>query len=300
MFGYVRPLVPELKVKEFERFRACYCGLCHELGREYGAAGRSILNYDFVFLSMLLWGGRDSCDYCHRRCLPGLFRKKCVCASAPALTVAAGYSVILAYWKAVDNRDDSRGAKKLLSRAVCLLLKRPYKKAAGLYPAFDKSVRERLDGLHALETANCPSLDRAADQFALLLSSASGAAGEDSRRVLEQLLYHVGRIVYIADAYADLREDLKDGRYNPVAARYGLTAASPDDGTRESVRETLLSSVDLAAAALALLPKSYWTPVTENIVLLGLPDMIDHVLAGTYVTAGKRLPKRPQLGQNGE
>lgn len=300
MFGYVRPLAPELKVKEFERFRACYCGLCHELGKEYGAAGRSILNYDFVFLSMLLWGNRESCDYCRRRCLPGLFRKKCVCSSAPALTTAAGYSVILAYWKAVDNRDDSRGGKRLLARAVCRFLQRSYKKASALYPAFDRSVRERLEALGALETEKCSSLDRAADQFALLLSSASEAAGEDARRVLEQLLYHVGRIVYIADAYADLEEDLKAGRYNPVAVRYGLTSPEPDDRIKAGVRETLLSSVDLAAAALALLPKSYWTPVTENIVLLGLPDMIDRVLAGTYVTAGKRLPKRPQLGQNGE
>lgn len=300
MFGYVRPLAPELKVKEFERFRACYCGLCHELGREYGAAGRSILNYDFVFLSMLLWGDRESCDYCQRRCLPGLFRKKCVCASAPALTVAAGYSVILAYWKAVDNRDDSRGGRRLLAAAVRLFLKRPYRKAAARYPAFDRSVRERLDGLHRLEAQACPSLDRAANQFALLLASAAGAAGEETRRALEQLLYHVGRIVYIADAYADLEEDRKAGRYNPVAVRYGLTSAKADEQTKASVRETLLSSVDLAAAALALLPESCWTPVTENTVLLGLPDMIDRVLNGTYVTAGKRLPKRPKLGQNGE
>ena len=44
MFGYVRPDAPELKIREFERFRACYCGLCHEMSRKYGTAARFILN----------------------------------------------------------------------------------------------------------------------------------------------------------------------------------------------------------------------------------------------------------------
>ena len=36
MFGYVRPLKSELKIREFGQFEAAYCGLCHTLGREYG------------------------------------------------------------------------------------------------------------------------------------------------------------------------------------------------------------------------------------------------------------------------
>jgi hypothetical protein len=28
MFGYLRPLIPELKVSEYHRYRANYCGLC--------------------------------------------------------------------------------------------------------------------------------------------------------------------------------------------------------------------------------------------------------------------------------
>ena len=36
MFGYVRPYKPELKVKEYEMFRAAYCGLCWALKEKYG------------------------------------------------------------------------------------------------------------------------------------------------------------------------------------------------------------------------------------------------------------------------
>jgi hypothetical protein len=55
MFGYIRPLKGELKLREFEKFRACYCGLCSALGKEYGITSRLILNYDFFFLAALMW-----------------------------------------------------------------------------------------------------------------------------------------------------------------------------------------------------------------------------------------------------
>ena len=291
MVGFVRPEIPELRVRELERFRACYCGLCHELGREYGLAGRSILNYDFVFLAMLLWDGREDCDYEFRRCAAGLCRKRCVCQSSYPLTTAAGYSVILAYWKADDAVQDSSGAKKLAARAVRRFLRRAYRKAAGSYPDFDREVRARLTRLGAMEREGVRSLDRPADEFASLLSSASSLSSESSRRPLEQLLYHVGRIIYIADGYFDLEEDLKAGRYNPVAARYGLTGAQVDDEVKESLLETLMSSARLAAAAFELMPVSYWTPVTENIIYLGIPSMCRQVLAGTYRMIKKRVPR---------
>ncbi len=299
MFGYVRPRAEELKIRDFERFRACYCGLCHELGRLYGLPGRSILNYDFVFLSMLLWE-EENCGYCFRRCLPGLFRKKCVCASAKPLTTAAGYSVILAYWKARDNLADSRGIKRLAAKAACFWLGRAYKKAAKAHPGFDSNVRERLRALSELEAGNVESLDRPADQFALLLAYAASEADEPSRRALEQLLYHVGRTIYIADAWNDLGDDLKSGSYNPVARRFKLTSQDAPEDVKESVRQTLNSSVNLAAAAFELLPVSCWRPVTENIIYLGIPQMINDVLAGTYRAPGRRIPTRPELGQNGE
>ncbi len=293
MFGYIRPCAEEMKIREFERFRALYCGLCHELGREYGLAGRAILNYDFVFLAMLLWGDAGTCDYCFRRCLPGFCRRRCVTKSAPPLTAAAGMSLILAYWKAQDGVADSRGAKKLGALAVRGFLRRAYKKAAGKYPEFDGEVRRRLEDLSRLEKARSESLDEPADKFALLLSSACEAGRQEDRRALEQLLYHVGRIIYIADGYFDLKGDLKDGNYNPVAARFGLTDAHVPEEVRESVLETLMSSARLAAAAYELLPASYWTPVTRNIVYLGIPQMIRQVLDGTYQTAVRGRPKHP-------
>jgi len=49
MFGYVRPHKAELLVKEYEMFRAAYCGLCTALKERYGAAARYVINYDLTF-----------------------------------------------------------------------------------------------------------------------------------------------------------------------------------------------------------------------------------------------------------
>lgn len=299
MFGYVTPDLPELKMKEYQRFRALYCGLCRELGARFGLPGRMILNYDFVFLAALLSEDSESCGYCMSRCAVHPIRRRCVCVSAPALTEAAGYSVILAYRKAEDGVADSRGLKKLGSAAVRTGLRRAYQKAAGEHPGFDRQVRERLSELYALEKEGCESLDETADKFALLLASASGAADEAVRRPLEQLLYHVGRIIYIADAYADLMEDSKNGEYNPIAARFRVTGGRADGNTRESVRATLMGSARLAASAFELMPKGLWTPITENILYLGIPKMIREVTDGTYKLRKRGLPKEPERFSGG-
>ena len=73
MFGYVRPSDQRLTEEERQTFRAAYCGLCHALGRRYGAAGRMILNYDLTFLAMILSEGGSTCE---KRCIAHPLRKR--------------------------------------------------------------------------------------------------------------------------------------------------------------------------------------------------------------------------------
>lgn len=40
MFGYIRIYEPELKMKDFRRYKAYYCGLCQELKRNMELWGR--------------------------------------------------------------------------------------------------------------------------------------------------------------------------------------------------------------------------------------------------------------------
>ena len=54
MFGYVRAVTPVLAPEDAQRYEAVYCGLCRTLGDRYGRTAQLILNYDFVFLALLL------------------------------------------------------------------------------------------------------------------------------------------------------------------------------------------------------------------------------------------------------
>ena len=40
MFGYVTANKPELKIREFDRYKGYYCGLCHTLLKNHGRRGQ--------------------------------------------------------------------------------------------------------------------------------------------------------------------------------------------------------------------------------------------------------------------
>ena len=272
MFGYIRPQSCELKVRELEQFKACYCGLCHALGEKYGYFAKNILNYDLVFLAMLLWDD-EKIQMSRRRCVASFFRKKPHCVRNNALDTGAGYCVILTWHKLRDTiADEKFGVKKLLCKAVILLLHRAYKKAAREFPDFDANVRHELQKLAELEISGEKSVDNAADKFAKVLSFAGM-----THRPLIELLYHTGRWIYIIDACHDYDEDLRRGRYNPIK-----------NGCKDRLQTTLAHSNNLVKTAFELMPENPWTPVLSNTIYLGMPDVCRRVFDGTYNTRGNK------------
>ena len=214
MFGYVLPSQERLSEEEKKRFQAVYCGLCHTLGKRYGIAGRMILNYDLTFLAMLLQDG--PAERCEKNCIAHPLKKRpCACQSK-SLEAAADMSVILSWWQIRDGIADHGFWKGLKYRAAALLLSRAYKKAKRLQPDFDRQTQRHLRELAELEQAGEPSLDKPADTFARLLAGAAAQVLHSTkRRVLETLLYHLGRWIYLVDAADDLEKDVTSGAYNP-------------------------------------------------------------------------------------
>ena len=282
MFGYVRPSVRDLPEEELDRFRAMYCGLCHTLSRRYGQAARFILNYDFTYLAILLsdrTAGKENAG----RCYTSPIRKRPYLESTAAMELAADESVILAYWQLRDGVEDHAWASGLKYRAGARLLESAYRKAAAFRPAFDQAVRRQLQMLSALEKEKDPSMDKAADTFAVLLSSAAEGVEEPvRRRVLEQILYHLGRWVYLIDAADDLKKDAESGNYNPVALRYGLKDGAWDPESRHAFAVTLDHSIHQMAAAFELWNFGVWTTVLQTTFYAGLFRVGHAVLEGTY------------------
>ena len=279
MFGYVVPLRGELKVRELDAYQGVYCGLCHTLGRRYGFLPRLLLSYDFAFLAMVLAGPEGSVALERRRCVACPVRGKRVCPARPELDTAADASVILTYWKLRDSVADRSFFRGLPARLLSILLRPAYRKAARLRPDFDRQTVSCLEELRTLEEEGSPSLDRTADTFARILAGAAPDTGDTVRdRALGQLLYHVGRWIYLVDAWDDLEEDRAAGRYNPLLLRF------PDgpETHREEVRLTLGHSLNLALSAYHLTDAGPWNGVVLNILCLGLPMVEEAVFTGEW------------------
>jgi len=282
MFGYIRPLKGELRVKEYESFRAVYCGLCHTLRRRYGFAARFVVNYDFTFMAMLLLGNEEPClEY--KRCPASPHRKKLCHCGGEALDTAADYSVILAYWKLRDTAADEGFLKALAARFVSLFLYRSYRMASRRAKDFDACVRENLDSLARLENARCPSIDMTADKFARVLSAvASGQEDEKQRRILDQLFYHTGRIIYLLDAMDDLPEDIENDNYNPLRYRFALVGGSLTEEDREELLLTIRHSQNQIISAYQLLEPGPWAEILANIIYFGVPWVTQMVFSGKW------------------
>ena len=281
MFGYVRPSAARLTDEDKGRFGAAYCGLCRALGARYGTAARFILNYDFAFLSILLWP-QDEPPRLHSRCIAHPWRGRDYFPGNAALELAADQSVILAWWQLQDAlADPGRGKGKY--RAAAGALSGAYRRARANRPAFDRGVREQLERLHRLEEARCPSLDESADAFAKILALAAGETADPVKsRVLEQLLYHLGRWIYLVDAADDLAEDFASGSYNPLIFRFALAEGRLTEEARGSLVRTLDHSIRLMSAAYELWDFGDWSPMIQATLYEGLFLVGKAVLDGTF------------------
>lgn len=281
MFGYVRPCRPELKCKDFDLYRATYCGLCRCLRRRYGLLAPMFLNFDFTFLTLVLWSAEERFTPCAGRCHANPLRKEPMCPDSPALEQAADESMVLTWWKLRDAVADEPFWKGLPARVLSGLLGPAYRKAAARRPEFAAAVEESLGELNRLEGEQCPSIDRTADTFARLLQAAAPGEGTEGR-VLGQLLYHLGRWIYLIDARDDLAEDRAACRYNPVAARYG------PEGDDPALKRTLDHSLELMGAALQLGDFGCRKALLENIIYLGLPLVQRAVFEGSWAEIKKQ------------
>jgi len=283
MFGYVIPVKCALKDGEFDQFRAAYCGLCHSLRDAYGFPARFILNYDFTFLAILLSAETEEIALSRRRCAAKPFRSRNACAGGDIFRQAAGYSLILAWWRLRDGVADHGFRKGLPYRAASMFLGKAYRRAARDFPDFDAHCSAKLAELHALEQAQSPDLDRVADAFARILPYAlAHVTDETKRRAGEELLYHTGRWIYLIDAFDDLEQDKRSGNFNPLLTRFAPEEGVLSERDTDWIKTSLHHSANRAAAAYNLLEAGPWRGILENIIYLGLPGVTNSVLDGKF------------------
>ncbi|WP_295585256.1 DUF5685 family protein [uncultured Oscillibacter sp.] len=282
MYGYVRPPLELLDETGRQQFQQAYCGLCHTLGTRYGSAARFILNYDFTYLAILLSDPGEG-TVLRRRCIASPHKARPYLQSSAPMELAADESVILAYWQLRDGVSDHDWLHGAKYRAASALLEPAYHHAARLCPSFDTAVQKQLSILSRLEQEQCASMDQAADAFAVLLErGADQVENAVQRRVLGQMLYHLGRWIYLVDAADDLKKDARSGNYNPVALRFGLQNGTWTPESRRIFAQSLDHSVRMIATAYELWDFGRWSPVLEATIYSGLFQVGKAVLDGTF------------------
>lgn len=282
MYGYIRPDRPELKIREYERWRGTYCGLCHALSKRYGLIARLAVSYDMTLPALMRTG--SGAVACGRRCIVHPFkRRRCVCADEE-LSRTADMTVILAYLKLRDTVADGGFFKRIGARLLSFVIRRKYRRASAAEPEFASAAvgsLERLSKLEAAPESLPPSalLDESADCFACVTAALSLLAPEGAeRRLWREMYYHIGRFVYILDAADDFPRDMRRRAFNAVKLRYTLTAPELPQPVKDELTDTLELSCAAAAAAFELLPESETTSITANILYRGMPETVKSVL----------------------
>lgn len=288
MFGYVRPRKDQMRLCDYDRYRAAYCGLCRSLGKQYGFIYRLFVNYDMTFLYFLHAGTQAEEKKKRCYCPANVFCKKPCYLSDQIYSNIAAMDIILCHYQICDAIKDKGFWKGIIYRFLRFLTKSGYRKAAKLRPDFDQLVFQQLDRLANLEASECESIDQAADCFSLILKGCTVKCNvPDIQRPMEQILYHVGRFIYLADALDDLKDDCLQNQYNPLRNRFIVKDGVLNQSDLDQLCQSMQHSISIAGSALELMPLKFGKEILENIIYLGLPAVLSAVIDGKFHAGAK-------------
>lgn len=221
MFGYVTPCVMELKVKDYEKFKAYYCSLCRAIKEDFGNVPRMTLNYDMTFLCILLDALDEKTNKFEKgHCFLHPVKQKVFIKNNPCIHYAALCNVLLTYYKLKDNVDDDKSIKSNIASKILDLYMSKSRNTACLKRNL---IEDKLNELSGYEkNSGDVSLDELSHPFAELTAYiiSSYYDKEVFSKELHQLGYNLGKWIYIIDAWDDLEKDLKGNKFNAINAVY--------------------------------------------------------------------------------
>ena len=261
MFGYIVVHKPELKVREYEIYRASYCGLCHSLKKQRGRIGQLTLSFDMTFLALLLTGLYE----------PETVTKSARCIAHPVekhfyrenryFDYAADMNVLLTYYKCLDDWQDER---KLTACLFGQALKGNVKKLAERYERQSRCLRDNLAALSAYEKEKQYDIDKTAGFFGAIMAELFVYAEDEWAERLRRMGFYFGKFIYLLDAYDDVEEDVKKGNYNPFSKDYIIK------GFDDRVKSMLMMMMAETCREFEKLPIIKYTDILRNILYSGV------------------------------
>lgn len=279
LFGYIKVHKDELKVKEYNTFKAYYCGLCFSIKQNFGNVPRIALSYDAAFLALLLSSVfHEKNDFEQKKCISNPLKNRPVVKANAFLDYASAVNVILTHYKLKDDLKDGLSVKAF---GLTPFFLPSTLKAKKLYSDLFSLVGDKLTTLSELEANKCGDIDKVADTFASLLGELFAShhlLDEKTKRILYKMGYSLGRFIYILDAYDDLEEDKKKKRYNPFI--YIENKLNPKE-----IYDSLIFTLSDVALSYELLEIKNNKSILDNIIYMGLADSLDSVFCKEKTSA---------------
>ena len=261
MFGYIIVNPQELKLKEYDIYRAYYCGLCEALHERHGRVGQMTLSYDTTFLALLLSGLYEAEETeSENRCIIHPLKKH-RSLRTELTNYAADMTILLAYYSSLDDWSDEHKLRKLVLSKLLgsreRKLERSLEEKASLMTGY-------LTELHGYEAAKEENIDLPSGAFGNLLSEVFAVYDDEWTAALKHIGFYLGKFIYIMDAYDDLSADEKSGNYNPLLSHAG----EPDFDER--IKGILTMMMSECAQTFETLPVLRHLEVLRNILYSGV------------------------------
>lgn len=262
MFGYVRINKMDLTFREFDYYKGYYCGLCKYLKENHGEVSRLSLNYDITFLILILTAlyKLDS-DITYERCIANPLKKKMRIVNE-ITEYAASMNILLSYYKLEDNLYDDNGIKDKLAYE---LYKGKLKKAYEKYPQKAEYIKQQLGNLRELEKQESKSIDKVSNTFGNLMGEIFVYKKDEYEQNLRNIGFNLGKYIYILDAYEDLEEDNKKGRYNPF-----MDYIDKKEELKNKVDRLISMSLGMATKNIEQLNLEFNKSIIDNIIYSGV------------------------------
>lgn len=266
MFGYIGINKLELKMKDYNRYKAYYCGLCRTLQEKYGPIGQATLTYDMTFFVILLTSLYESeTKLALHRCVVHPIKKQNQLRSVMS-EYAADMNVLMSYYHFLDDWQDE---KAVIGLAGYKVLSKDVKKLMKKYPRQCKVIEDKMQALSSYEKTNETALDLVSGCFGDLLGEILVYLDDQWSTDLRRLGFFLGKFIYIMDAYEDLESDKAKGLYNPLVER------CKSETFDEDMEQLLLMMMAECTASFEKLPCIVEVDILRNILYNGVWNHYD-------------------------
>ncbi len=185
----------------------------------------------------------------------------------------ADMNILLSYYHCLDDKLDDGSIR---GYAGTLFYDKVHKQTKRLYKRQARKISVCLKKLNELEKDKDTKIFDAADCFGWLLAEIMCFKKGYFEKEVKKFGFHLGRFVYIMDAFDDIRDDIAKNRFNPLKKMYFL--CDDTDVFNKKVYEILISEMSEACAEFEKLPCVGYIDILRNILYAGVWNKYDKII----------------------